>query len=90
MRKILFLLLIIGFSFQVKASHLMGGEITWECLKSGPNVGQYIFQMKVYRDCNGITFSQNSQTLTHHNYPSLGNQTPILLNFISISFCQFA
>ena len=34
-------------------------------------------QMKVYRDCDGITFSQTSQTLNAHNYPSLGNQTPI-------------
>ena len=67
------------------SSHFMGGEITWECIKGGPNMGQYIFTMKVYRDCNGITFSQTSQTLTAHNYPTLGNQTPILLNFISIT-----
>ena len=63
----------------------MGGEITWECIKAGPDVGKYIFQMKVYRDCNGITFSQTSQTLDAHNYPALGSQTPILLNFISIT-----
>ena len=63
----------------------MGGEITWECIKSGPDIGKYIFQMKVYRDCNGITFSQTSQTLNAHNYPALGQQTPILLNFISIT-----
>ena len=41
--------------------------------------------MKVYRDCNGITFSQTSQTLTHHNYPALGQTSPILLNFTSIT-----
>ncbi len=73
------------FNFSASASHFMGGEITWKCLKGGPNVGQYIFQMKVYRDCNGITFSQVSQTLDHHNYPALGNTTPILLNFISVN-----
>ena len=79
------LLFFIYFSSNIYSSHFMGGEITWECLKAGPNTGQYIFTMKVYRDCNGITFSQTSQTLTAHNYPALGAQTPILLNFISIT-----
>src|SRR4030095_3257575 len=32
------------------ASHGMGGEITWTCLPGG----QFKFQMKFYRDCNGI------------------------------------
>ena len=63
----------------------MGGELTWICLKGGPNVGQYIFEMKVYRDCDGITFSQTALTVTQHNYPSLGVTSPILMNFISVS-----
>ena len=65
----------------------MGGEITWECIKdpTSPDYGRYIFEMKVYRDCSGITFSQISQTLTHHNYPALGQSTPILLDFVSIT-----
>ena len=46
----------------------MGGEITWQCLKSGPNVGQYVFTLKVYRDCNGITVSTISQTLTEPKF----------------------
>ncbi|MBK9319998.1 MAG: hypothetical protein IPM91_15180 [Bacteroidetes bacterium] len=32
----------------------MGGEITWECVKSGPNIGRFIFTVKLYRDCNGV------------------------------------
>ena len=71
------------FTSPASASHFMGGEITWICLKGGPNVGQYIFQMKVYRDCSGTIFSQSSTTLDHHNYPAVGNMTPILMNFIS-------
>jgi gliding motility-associated-like protein len=63
----------------------MGGEITWKCLKGGPDIGKYIFEMKVYRDCSGISFSQVSETVTHHNYPALGGTTPILMNFISVS-----
>jgi hypothetical protein len=34
------------------ASHLFGGEITWVCTGNG----QYVFTLKVYRDCNGIPF----------------------------------
>ena len=83
MKKIAVSLILIFSSLFSYSSHFMGGEITWQCIKGGPDVGKYIFQMKVYRDCNGITFSQTSQTLTHHNYPSLGTTTPILLNFIS-------
>jgi hypothetical protein len=41
------LLLFLGFVYKAGATHLMGGEITWECIGSG----QYIFHMKVYRDC---------------------------------------
>ena len=86
MKKILVLIFVFYVSNSF-ASHFMGGEITWECIKdpTSPNVGQYIFTMKVYRDCNGITFSQTSQTLTAHNYPAPGSQTPLLLNFVGIS-----
>ena len=72
------------FNFSASASHFMGGEITWKCIKGGPDVGKYIFQMKVYRDCMGITFSQGPENLIHHNYPAVGSTTPILLNFISV------
>jgi gliding motility-associated-like protein len=85
MRKIFISFIFVFCSYFSFSSHFMGGEITWECIKAGPDVGKYIFQMKVYRDCNGITFSQTSQTLDAHNYPSVGSQTPILLNFISIT-----
>ena len=63
----------------------MGGEITWKCLKGGPSVGQYVFEMKVYRDCSGAIFSPTAQTITHHNYPALGQTSPILLNFVSVN-----
>jgi len=43
----------------------MGGEITWVCIKdpTNPDVGKYIFKMKVYRDCDGTTLSTFSQTI---------------------------
>ena len=57
----------------------MGGEITWECLKSGPDVGKYIFSMKVYRDCDGITVSTFTQVIQVWNHPSV---TGIDVDFI--------
>jgi hypothetical protein len=37
--------------FKSFGSHGLGGEVTWTCLGNG----QFKFQMKFYRDCNGIT-----------------------------------
>jgi len=86
MKKILLIFCtLFCFSFQTSASHFMGGEITWRCIKTpGPDLGKFVFQMKVYRDCSGITFSQTIETVTHHNYPAVGQTTPILMNFISV------
>ncbi|MDF2437043.1 MAG: hypothetical protein K0Q95_1419 [Bacteroidota bacterium] len=71
-------LLIFGFLLFINradASHLMGGEITWTCQGSG----QYIFTMKLYRDCNGNDFS-SAVNLDVSNFPGL---TTITLNLIS-------
>ena len=71
MKKLL-LSVIIAFTFvsNTKASHILGGEITWECLSSG----QYIFKMVVFRDCDGIPFGFNNQTLEIFNNPLPRNQ----------------
>lgn len=53
----------------------MGGEITWECLGSG----QYIFEMRLYRDCSGET-PDNSYNLNVYNHPSI-SQITVNLNF---------
>ena len=34
----------------------MGGEITWTCQSNG----RYVFEVKIYRDCNGITLDTNA------------------------------
>ena len=38
------------FSFQTKASHMMGSDITWTC------IGQdsFLIKLVIYRDCNGV------------------------------------
>lgn len=51
---------------KANASHLMGGEITWECQGNG----QYIFTVKLYRDCNG-TPGEDSITVYVFNNPLL-------------------
>ncbi len=85
MKRIIVITILIFCNYFSYSTHFMGGEITWVCIKGGPNVGKYIFEMKVYRDCSGTTFSQSSETVTHHNYPAVGGTTPILMNFISIN-----
>lgn len=50
LKKIFLLLCFAGLLFKkADASHVMGGEITWDCLGGG----QYVFSVKLYRDCNG-------------------------------------
>ncbi|MFH0894007.1 MAG: gliding motility-associated C-terminal domain-containing protein [Bacteroidota bacterium] len=56
----------------------MGGEITWQCLPSG----QYKFTMKLYRECNGVTFGA-VETMNIVNYPNIGNSTPVSMSLIS-------
>ena len=79
MKKTLILLCLCVLFTNAKASHLMGGEITWECIKSGLNSGSFVFTLKVYRDCQGIPLSTNV-SLTVHNNPSISF---IPLNYIS-------
>jgi large repetitive protein len=42
-------LMLIGLP-QAKASHIMGGDITYNCV--GPNT--FAFTVQLYRDCNGV------------------------------------
>ena len=44
----------------------MGGEITWECQANG----QYVFTLKVYRDCAGANLATANQEIEVHNYPN--------------------
>ncbi|MCB0801546.1 MAG: PKD domain-containing protein, partial [Flavobacteriales bacterium] len=73
----LFLALTLGFSTETKASHIMGGEITWECNGSG----QYIIHFSVYRDCSGADITPDaSGDLVIHNYPNVGQRSWITLD----------
>ena len=74
--------LILGLNSKLSATHIMGGEITWECQANG----QYVFTLKVYRDCNGTNFNVNNHALEVHNYPVVGNFSfRIPVNFFSVT-----
>jgi hypothetical protein len=49
----IFTLLTLSFSTSLKASHMMGGDMSYRCLGNG----QYKITAKIYRDCRGISFS---------------------------------
>jgi hypothetical protein len=78
MKKLLLLTLtfiLVTINAQLKASHLVGGEITWECTGNG----RYVFKMKIYRDCTGIdyTFIKESLTITGSPLPRDSNNQTI-------------
>ncbi|MFM6982866.1 MAG: hypothetical protein ACKOXF_01945, partial [Chitinophagaceae bacterium] len=54
MKRILPLLsLLILANFNLSASHMMGGDIAYECISPG----KYKLVVKIYRDCRGIPFN---------------------------------
>ncbi len=77
-------LLIYVFCFiclgKASATHLMGGEITWACQGNG----NYIFTLKLYRDCNGNPLNTNI-SLRVHNHPTVTAIPMQLLSDIDIS-----
>ncbi|MEQ8625655.1 MAG: PKD domain-containing protein [Vicingaceae bacterium] len=75
------LFILVGLSSKLSATHIMGGEIIWECQANG----QYVFTLKVYRDCNGVAFNVNNHALEVHNYPNVGVITQIPVNFFSVT-----
>lgn len=72
---LLFFITTFLYCFSAKASHIRGGNITYEC--SG---GNYVFQLVVYRDCNGAELSNISQDLKVWNHPILSS---VSLSFVS-------
>lgn len=79
MRKILrFVLLfvtLLNFSSIARATHCMGGEISWECVGNHT----YVFQLVFYRDCNGFEINTNFETIQVWNHPTLSS---IQVNFV--------
>ncbi|HLV40775.1 MAG TPA: gliding motility-associated C-terminal domain-containing protein [Brumimicrobium sp.] len=65
---ILLFISLVGFIPKVaNATHGMGGEITWYCQGSG----DYVFELKFYRDCNGFEVNTNFETIEVWGHPTL-------------------
>ena len=80
MKKLILVICLFFYSFSSNASHFVGGEITWECIKSGSTAGYYVFNVKIYRDCQGVPLSDvNNKSLVVHNHPLLNS---IPLNYL--------
>ena len=64
-KHIISLLAIFFISHSGLASHLLGGEITWECDKTSgqTNSGKFRFTVIIYRECGGTFFNDPSVTL---------------------------
>jgi hypothetical protein len=79
-----FLLLCFAQNYS-RASHILGGELNWTCQGNGA----YVFELIVYRDCNGFDVSVNPEIVNVWNH---GSVNEISVNFISRTdmspFCQ--
>lgn len=82
-RILLGLLGLLLLSNTVQASHLYGGEITWECLANG----KFVFKLDIYRECSGVQFGY-SQTMTQQlsivGSPGPRNQNNQIINSITV------
>ena len=72
MKKLLFSMFLFFLTFNLSASHFVGGEITWTCNNDpfSPDFGKYTFYLHIYQDCDGISFSYTSENITVHNNPA--------------------
>jgi hypothetical protein len=63
MKRLILVFIVSLTFFNATATHIMGGEITWQCIKDplDPDLGKYIFTMKLYRDCEGTTLPTGSE-----------------------------
>ena len=59
MKKLLLFLYLSFLFVQLEGSHTLGGEISWECLSDG----KYQFKMKFFRDCSGIPWTFQEETI---------------------------
>jgi gliding motility-associated-like protein len=68
-------LLVYCFPEKLSAMHIIGGEITYECLGDAPNNSRrYKFTMKIYRDClgNGADYDNPAEMAIYQGIPGGG------------------
>ncbi|MCH2234381.1 MAG: gliding motility-associated C-terminal domain-containing protein [Crocinitomicaceae bacterium] len=75
------ILFIFSFTFVSRASHIMGGEITWTCLGSG----NYEFKLVLYRDCNGLDIIDPTLDIEVWGHPSVTTISTTLTEQVDLS-----
>ncbi len=75
------IIMLLMFSITSKATHLMGGEITWACQGNG----NYIFTLKLYKDCRDAFQIQYPISIRVHNHPSVSVIPMSVLSITDIS-----
>lgn len=77
MRGIFIALTLLIFTPEISsAMHIIGGEITYECLGDAPNNSRrYRFTMKIYRDClgNGADYDNPAEMAIYQGLPGASN-----------------
>ncbi|MDP6909807.1 MAG: hypothetical protein QF371_09880, partial [Flavobacteriales bacterium] len=63
------------------AEHIIGGDIYWECISSGPDAGKFVFYLALYRDCSvqNTIISSTGHVLQIQNHPTLTGDIPLTL-----------
>jgi len=62
------LVIVLNFN-SASASHIIGGEIYWDCITEGANAGKLRFYLKLYRDCSQNTAVNSTQELIIDGHP---------------------
>ncbi len=78
-----YFLLTLGFIGLAWATHLMGGEITLECLNPSTSPPTYRIRVRIYRDCAGI--SQPSTISVRRQSSSCNVNNTITLTRVSVT-----
>ena len=63
--------MLTTFVINARADHLIGGNITWACLGGG----DYVFQLVLIMDCNGVITPSPTEEIQVWNHPTVTNIT---------------
>ncbi|MCF8276844.1 MAG: gliding motility-associated C-terminal domain-containing protein [Flavobacteriales bacterium] len=73
---------------RTQAAHIIGGDVYWECISSGPDAGKIVFYLTLYKDCSVNTFVSPAQGVWIRNHPTLSEIPVTLISQVDISAAQ--
>lgn len=70
MKKTLSILALVLFlAIPASSQQILGGDITWTCLNSGPNSGKFVFQLTLFNQCDSGAVTATGQSIQLLNGP---------------------